>query len=138
MAQSKDAEDHAPPVTNDATPKPAREQAHKGEVIDICDDFGSSLFGDENDPASPDIQAVQTPLSPTTTPPPPPPARKRAQEGDTIVKEGDFLKESFKAVESMDNSYLYFQGPPGVGKTHTAAHIIIVAGNSEKVLSNIS
>ena len=53
------------------------------------------------------------------------PKIKNIKEGETIIKEGDFLKESFKTVESMQNSYLYFQGPPGVGKTHTAAYIII-------------
>jgi predicted RecB family nuclease len=75
------------------------------------------------------------------------PKIKNIKEGDAIVKEGDFLKESFKAVESMDNSYLYFQGPPGVGKTHTAAHIIIelikksnkigITANSHKVIFNL-
>ena len=75
------------------------------------------------------------------------PKIKNIKEGETIVKEGDFLKESFKAVESMDNSYLYFQGPPGVGKTHTAAHIIIelikksnkigITANSHKVIFNL-
>ena len=53
------------------------------------------------------------------------PKIKNIKEGEAIIKEGDFLKESFKTVESMENSYLYFQGPPGVGKTHTAAYIII-------------
>ena len=67
--------------------------------------------------------------------------------GDTIIKEGDFLKKSFEVVDALDNSYLYFQGPPGVGKTHTAAHIIIelikkskkigITANSHKVIFNI-
>ena len=72
---------------------------------------------------------------------------KNIKKSETIIKEGDFLKESFKAVDSMDNSYLYFQGPPGVGKTHTAAYIIIelikksnkigITANSHKVIFNL-
>ena len=50
---------------------------------------------------------------------------KNIKEGESIIKDDDFLKESFKAVENMNNSYLYFQGPPGVGKTYTAAFIVI-------------
>ena len=75
------------------------------------------------------------------------PKIKNIKEGETIIKEGDFLKESFKTVESMQNSYLYFQGPPGVGKTHTAAYIIIelikkskkigITANSHKVIFNL-
>ena len=50
------------------------------------------------------------------------PKIKNIKEGEAIIREGDFLKESFKAVESMDSSYLYFQGPPGVGK-HIQLHM---------------
>ena len=53
------------------------------------------------------------------------PKIKNIKEGENIIKDGDFLKESLKAVKDMNNSYLYFQGPPGVGKTYTAAFIII-------------
>ena len=42
-----------------------------------------------------------------------------------IIKNKDFLDEALKTVEAMNKTYLYFQGPPGVGKTHTAAFIII-------------
>ena len=47
----------------------------------------------------------------------------------------------------MNNTYLYFQGPPGVGKTHTAAYIILellkkskkvgITANSHKVIFNL-
>jgi uncharacterized protein len=60
------------------------------------------------------------------------PKIKNLREGENIIKDGDFLKESLKAVKDMNNSYLYFQGPPGVGKTYTAAFIIIELLKKEK------
>ena len=68
-------------------------------------------------------------------------------ENENIVEDDDFLKESFKTVEAMDKTYLYFQGPPGVGKTHAAAFIVIkllkkskkigITANSHKVIFNL-
>ena len=66
------------------------------------------------------------------------PKIKNIKEGENIIKDGDFLKESLKAVEDMNNSYLYFQGPPGVGKTYTAAFIIIELLKKEKKNRNNS
>ena len=53
------------------------------------------------------------------------PKIKNIKEGENIIKNKDFLDEALKTVEAMNKTYLYFQGPPGVGKTHTAAFIII-------------
>jgi len=75
------------------------------------------------------------------------PKIKNIKEGENIIKDGDFLKESLKAVKDMNNSYLYFQGPPGVGKTYTAAFIIIellkkgkkigITAQSHKIIFNL-
>ncbi|WP_068469879.1 TM0106 family RecB-like putative nuclease [Candidatus Protochlamydia phocaeensis] len=52
-----------------------------------------------------------------------------------------------KAVKSLNNSYLFIQGPPGAGKTYTSSTIIIellrlgkrigVASNSHKAIHNL-
>jgi|ETNmetMinimDraft_20_1059909.scaffolds.fasta_scaffold04374_3 uncharacterized protein len=75
------------------------------------------------------------------------PKIKNIKEGENIIKDKDFLDEALKTVEAMDKTYLYFQGPPGVGKTHTAAFIIIellkkskkigITANSHKVIFNL-
>ena len=66
---------------------------------------------------------------------------------ENFSSDEEFLKQSLKIVEQIDHSYLYFQGPPGVGKTHTAAHIILellkktkkvgITANSHKVIFNL-
>ena len=66
---------------------------------------------------------------------------------ESFSSDEEFLKQSLKIVEQIDHSYLYFQGPPGVGKTHTAAHIILellkktkkvgITANSHKVIFNL-
>ena len=75
------------------------------------------------------------------------PKIKNIKEGENIIKNKDFLDEALKTVEAMNKTYLYFQGPPGVGKTHTAAFIIIellkkskkigITANSHKVIFNL-
>ena len=75
------------------------------------------------------------------------PILKNKSAGDKIIDNKNFLEESFNAVEFMQNTYLYFQGPPGVGKTFTAAHIIKellkkskkigISANSHKVIFNL-
>ena len=75
------------------------------------------------------------------------PKIKNLKEGEDIIKGKNFLEESFKNVEDMNKSYLYFQGPPGVGKTYTAGFIILellkkskkigITANSHKVIFNL-
>ncbi len=75
------------------------------------------------------------------------PKIKNVKEGENIIKNKDFLDDALKTVEAMNKTYLYFQGPPGVGKTHTAAFIIIellkkskkigITANSHKVIFNL-
>ncbi len=72
---------------------------------------------------------------------------KNLKQGSNIIANNDFLEESFTAVDLMQNTYLYFQGPPGVGKTFTAAYIIKelikkskkigISANSHKVIFNL-
>ena len=66
---------------------------------------------------------------------------------ENFLNDEKFLKQSLKMVEQMNHTYLYFQGPPGVGKTHTAAYIILellkkskkvgITANSHKVIFNL-
>jgi RecB family nuclease, putative, TM0106 family len=68
-------------------------------------------------------------------------------EGAPIIQSDDLEAEAIKAVCNLDNSYLFIQGPPGAGKTHTSAHIIVellrqgkkvgVAANSHKAIHNL-
>ena len=68
--------------------------------------------------------------------------------GQAIVAGGDdLLAETTEAVASLTDSYLFIQGPPGAGKTHTSAHVIVelirrgkkvgVAANSHKAIHNL-
>lgn len=69
-------------------------------------------------------------------------------EGQPIVEQGKaLLAESIRAVKSLSRSYLTIQGPPGSGKTYTAARIIAaliadgkrigVTSNSHKAINNL-
>jgi superfamily I DNA and/or RNA helicase len=59
----------------------------------------------------------------------------------------DLIQESIHAVTHLDHSCLSIQGPPGAGKTFTAAHIILalmshgkkigVSSNSHKAINNL-
>lgn len=75
------------------------------------------------------------------------PKIKNIKQGENLIKDENFLEESLKAVENLNESYLYFQGPPGVGKTYTAAYIIIellkkskkigITAQSHKIIFNL-
>lgn len=76
------------------------------------------------------------------------PPRIRGHAGGAIVKPGEDPQEAaIRAAKDLDNSYLYVQGPPGSGKTTTAAHMIMglvktkakigVTANSHKVILNL-
>lgn len=67
--------------------------------------------------------------------------------GAPIVPEDAPLDRSIDAVERLQDSYLFIQGPPGAGKTYTGAHLIIallkkgkrvaVSSNSHKAINNL-
>jgi hypothetical protein len=67
---------------------------------------------------------------------------------EKIIDPGkDLIQESIHAVKNLDHSCLSIQGPPGAGKTFTAAHIILallshgkkigVSSNSHKAINNL-
>jgi uncharacterized protein len=69
-------------------------------------------------------------------------------EGGPLVKAGESLMEAATLrCLAMDESMLFIQGPPGAGKTHTSAHVILaliaagkrvgVTSNSHKAINNL-
>ena len=68
-------------------------------------------------------------------------------EGQAITVGNDLLTATTDAVAGLTDSYLFIQGPPGAGKTHTSAHVIVelirrgkkvgVAANSHKAIHNL-
>jgi len=71
------------------------------------------------------------------------PKIKGVKSGDKIIPDTNDIDQNLnniiKAVENLDESYLFLQGPPGSGKTHTGAHIILAlikAGKKVGVTSN--
>ncbi|MCX7121747.1 MAG: TM0106 family RecB-like putative nuclease [Gammaproteobacteria bacterium] len=74
------------------------------------------------------------------------PKIKKHNRGDLIVELND-LNEITDKIASLDQSYLFIQGPPGAGKTYTTAHVIVdlmrrgkkigVSANSHKAIHNL-
>ena len=68
-------------------------------------------------------------------------------KGLPLVPENASIKEISVAVESLDQSYLFIQGPPGAGKTYTGSRVIVallkagkrvgVSSNSHKAIVNL-
>lgn len=64
-----------------------------------------------------------------------------------VVSDAEPLPQIISAVERMQNTYLFIQGPPGAGKTYTGSHLIAallqagkriaVSANSHKVITNL-
>jgi uncharacterized protein len=67
--------------------------------------------------------------------------------GQAIAAGDDLLAATTHAVAHLTDSYIFIQGPPGAGKTHASAHVIVelirqgkkigVAANSHKVIHNL-
>jgi len=75
------------------------------------------------------------------------PRIRHHRAGTPIAVGDDLLTATTEAVANLIESYLFIQGPPGAGKTHTSAHVIVelirrgkkigVAANSHKVIHNL-
>jgi hypothetical protein len=67
--------------------------------------------------------------------------------GDPLQGEQAEIEQIKRIAAGLQNSYLFIQGPPGSGKTHTGAHVILeliaedkrvgVTANSHKAISNL-
>ncbi|MBN1548906.1 MAG: AAA family ATPase, partial [Syntrophaceae bacterium] len=76
-----------------------------------------------------------------------PEIRDHAAGRPVIMNTGQQLEETIRAVEKMNESCLFIQGPPGSGKTYTSSHVIVkllqagkkvgVASNSHKAINNL-
>ncbi len=75
------------------------------------------------------------------------PRIKGHHEGSHIVGSSDSLPQIISAVANLEHSFMFIQGPPGAGKTHTGSHLIVelmaqgkrigVTSNSHKAIHNL-
>ena len=76
------------------------------------------------------------------------PILRGREAGSSLVNpDEDLLISSINAIHALDHSYLLVQGPPGSGKTYTAAHAIVqllrdrfkigVSSNSHKAINKL-
>ena len=75
------------------------------------------------------------------------PKLRNHEAGTALVPEGATLPQITSALERLDQSYLFIQGPPGAGKTFTGARVILallkagkrvgVSSNSHKAIINL-
>ena len=64
-----------------------------------------------------------------------------------IANQTEITREVYNAVQRLNNSHLFIQGPPGAGKTYTGSHVIVdlleqgakvgVSSNSHKAINNL-
>ena len=77
----------------------------------------------------------------------PPTLRGRAPAQPIVANPKAPLPDIIEAVQALDHSYLFIQGPPGAGKTYTGSHVIAallvqgkrvaVSSNSHKAINNL-
>lgn len=77
----------------------------------------------------------------------PPRLSSRVARDVVVAPAADLVPGCVAAVRSLDNSYLYVQGPPGAGKTYTGARLIAalladgyrvgVTSNSHKAINHL-
>jgi len=76
------------------------------------------------------------------------PTIKGMPHGAPLRQDGQSsLGAALAIVPELDHSYLFIQGPPGAGKSHTSAHVIVellqrgnrvgIASNSHKAVNNL-
>ena len=103
--------------------------------------YADSLIGTANEAASRRYPAIDAFLTRAL------PKLQNHEAGTALVPEGATLPRIISALERLDHSYLFIQGPPGAGKTFTGARVILallkagkrvgVSSNSHKAIINL-